>query len=458
MPALDPSQSAFAHVRELIVESPMASDTNWRTHAVDRITGMSKAAVVAIGLTVAMGGALAHGPQQSAPSTAAAEAVAQQEFQAAANRAADAKYARMEQLADLYVETLREGQVQKVWSQLRPDVKIFTQYGENDLGGQKTVAERVGLADQDLKGPKSREQLNEIDSIIAAIGRSEQNPAAAISLASAYFKPAAKPEGSVCTLSFNPHVDQIHDEIKRMTKWPDDVIRDHVIRHEATHCIEQSDRNAYLVQKLNNSAAVAGTLIAEKTKILFDDTLGKMSRAPNTDHPDDQSRANLMSAMLKTMNPSSSNNAEEIADALPLLSLIKEGRLEVKALGEMAFMRTKSKFAGDVHDTSSLLYNLEKELSNKPEIVAKWRGDHAKDVASGAGLQVKELLDWVSPRWKAHADARDSAKYRTKELSSIPGFSADADQPQVKSTDKTVNHFLSMFKRDEPAATSKPKP
>lgn len=461
MPAIDPTKSAFSQVRELIVESEIATDTNWRSHAVDKITSMSKAAVVAIGMTVFMGGALAHDHHHQTMPNAATEAVTQMEVQGAKQSSADAQFARTKELADLYIRDLIEGKSQASWAKLRPNVKIFTQYGEYDIGGKETIAERVGIAerigmvDKDFRGAKSLDLVNEVDSMISAIGRSDQSPAASISLASAYLKPAQRPEGSFCTVSFNPHVDKIHDEIKKITGWPDDVVRDHVIRHEATHCIEQADRNGYILKELDKTESVTGPLISDKSKLLFESTIAKMKRAPSTDHPDDQARENIMSAMLKTVNRSSSKNGEEISDALPVLSLIKEGRLEVKGLSEMALMRSKSNLSGEMHNTSSFLSSLERELKKTPEVVDKWRADHAKEMASGSGLQVGALLDWVAPRWKAHADARDNVDERRKELREISDLPADSG---AKSLGKTANHFMSMLKVESPAPSRKPKP
>lgn len=457
MAALDPSKSAFSKAQNISIVSPMGVGTDWRSHVVDRVTSLSKAAVVAVGLTMSMGTALAHEqPQFLTPITAEQSDKVTMEWESESVKKEKAKFKRMEELSELYFEELSKGTLQKTWSQARPNLKVATQFGDQDMGRQSKVSERAGMTKEDFSSPKTAAIVHDLDLILMAIGGSEEMSAAAISLSNSFFKPGKNVEGSFCTVSINPHIGAYHDEAKRITNWPDDIVRDIAIRHELTHCIEQSDRSSYLSSKLANQNASVGPLLAEKSIKFFEKALQDLPRADNSEHPDDQVRLNIINATRAIAHPSLTNNAEEISDALSVLSLIKEGRLGVDALGKMSDLRSDGKFYDADHDTSSLLKNLEKELLQDPDQVRKWQRNHAQNMASGEGLQIKDLLEWATPRWKAHADARNEAVNRSKSIHEIPGFPVDANKPTKKNFEQTMSHFSGFFKFEEKTKATKP--
>ena len=195
-------------------------------------------------------------------------------------------------------------------------------------------------------------------------------------------------------------------------------------------------------------SAERGPLVADKTAKQIDGLLAKIS--PSKDlHPDDQLREGIRSIVLSLAVESNYGlQSEEFADAVSMLSLIKEGRIEVSDLGRFAQYRLSTWRSDPVHDTSSLLINIEKRLQQDPELVRRWQREHREAVAT-KGLQIGDVVDWVSPLWKAHAALRND-----KEQLAVKSTVVDVPETQVqafaKST-RTASYFSSLLKKTESA-------
>ena len=415
MAALDISKSAFANTRELVFETPAMAEGGWRVHATNAIKTLSKVAVLAV-LLVLTAVNTAHADDISTAPVASVVSAIQ------ASQLVKKPFQRFNaDIGVLYQASINSSNDINTWKSLRPNLNILGMY--NGVAAYPgTLSQNAGVLPQDYVSDESKKHIKELNAGIEFNSKSKETPGAAIVIPNIFFKIAEKPAGAQCIISFNVHIADVHHDIKKATNWPDDVIRDMVIRHELTHCIETSDRTDRVIKILMNPEIKEGSMITPKSLKNIDLWILNNQSKILKNNTEGQARAAFLSS-LEQLNKKSALRleSEEISDAIPILSLIKESRLDVSDITSYAQLRINDN--DQDHETSSMLLNMQHQLEINPSVVLKWRQDHAKEFMQGKGLQINQLVNWVQPLWKAHSQARDDDRVSTTpSVVSIPGY------------------------------------
>ena len=116
--------------------------------------------------------------------------------------------------------------------------------------------------------------------------------------------------------------------------------------------------------------ANAQPFVSDENRKQIDHVLGSMARDTEHDHANDRMRVDMLNAMVDARNDATILMSEQMSDSLALLSLIKEGRLQVRDIEAMAKVRDKD--AGSDHHTSDFLRAMQKSLTDRPDVVAGW--------------------------------------------------------------------------------------
>ena len=159
--------------------------------------------------------------------------------------------------------------------------------------------------------------------------------------------------------------------------------------------------------------ANAQPFVSDENRKQIDHVLGSMARDTEHDHANDRMRVDMLNAMVDARNDATILMSEQMSDSLALLSLIKEGRLQVRDIEAMAKVRDKD--AGSDHHTSDFLRAMQKSLTDRPDVVAGWQKSHQKDLREGRGLQIDDQLSWLQPLWIGHANGLKKAQEQAPE-------------------------------------------
>lgn len=245
----------------------------------------------------------------------------------------------------------------------------------------------------------------------------------------AFFQPTSLPAGSVCSVHVNVFIAPVHDMLRLSTGFSDQVVRDFVVRHELAHCGEHASRNDYLVAKLRGEAAPAGVTITDKAAALYDSVAASQFRGSNA-VVEGKLRKSMLDAMEQVGSDMITLQGEEYADGFAALTLLKEGRIKVDDISQIAEFRRAFWEKDPVHDSSSLLVNLLDQLRLHPELLQGRQESHIRDQATGRSLQISDLQSWYVPFWKAHAAARDD-EHQLKRGPSVTRVPEYPSLPQV---------------------------
>lgn len=434
MPALDPAKSAFSRAHDLVIETPAGQSTSWRQHAVEKICSMSRITAVSIGLAVSLGPALAHEADNAHGPMGADRAGA---------------------LSAIYQAGMLSGD-SKAWSSQRPKLKIFLNFSGTDAIESGELTDLAGVDLGKASPSFAAPFLEGVNAAARSFKEDPNNPIGALVTSNALFTPA-NPVGALCAVHINVHALSFHETLKKATGWDDAVVRDFSLRHEQTHCLEKGDRDNLLLQLLKTPGIEPGPLVTDKVKEIYATVTSDMNQGRLSDRLEDRLRMNYVGGMMAARSDMVTLQGEEVSDAVAMLSLLKESRVQVGDFSKLAQLRYSQWDTDNVHDSSSLLNTIRDQIELHPEVLAKWKDNHAQSKAAGKGLQIDDLLAWVEPLWKAHAAARDDEH----QLNVGPSTTQVPAYPSVALTlmrqMKTAAHFTNLMKPDSDSSP-KPKP
>lgn len=421
MPALDLSQSAFAQTRLIAIETPAAAESSWRGHVVARLAGIAKVAVVATTLALSVSASFGAEAQPHVHHGSSASVVTAQD-QAIVN-----SY-RAEMLSPKMAET---------WKASRPDLQIFRTFGGVDHKDDRPLSAKAGVSLASMDSTDA-ERLKTVDADFLDAGKSIM--AISMSMPNAYFHADAKAKGDVCMVQVNAEILGFHKDIAKATGMANDVIRDYLIRHEMSHCVEHSDVDARLVSAVFKSPGDAVQLTASREA-------GINAITPPRSHEADYLRQKIELDSGKLDTHKTRHESEEYADGLSLLSLVVEGRADLKDVRSFAKLRESMNESGAVHQTAQFLESMANKLQDDPKILAGLKTQHAQDIASGKGLQIQGMESWMNKLWQENANA--------------PFAKADATMVSAPSRAESIvkgSLFASLSQAGKPAPSTMLRP
>ena len=398
MPAIRPQDSVFSKPDHVAIHKQATLDDNWSSHVMDKVTSLSKRSVVAVGMVLATTSAMGQTPGTE-PNPANA-------------------------VQQMYEAGMRDKGQLKAWQDARPGLMIDNRVNGQSLSGAKSIAELMGVNPQTVSSDKTMPLFQQLEEALRDSGEYRgMASASTLVVPKAFFHPKDPINESVCTVTVTSGISEVHNEIAEKTGWANDVVRDFVLRHEMSHCIEQGDHNALVMSKLTGKKAEwpsqgmfsgAQPFVSQESREIVDDVIQHMSRNASDHHPEDRVRDELINVRLRSRDDTVTVMSEQVSDSVALLSLIKEGRLKVDDIEKVAALRDEK--SGDDHHTFDFLRGLQKTLTDRPDVVKAWQASHQKDVKEGRGLQIDDQLNWLQPIWNEHANGLKKVKDEERAL------------------------------------------
>ena len=319
---------------------------------------------------------------------------------------------------DGYEAGLRNDNEVRAWQNARPGLVIDGRINGASVDAVRTMAERAGVTQEDHSSERTKAIFEEVENVLKYLGRQRDlsGSASTLVVAKAFFRPKDPLNESICTVTITSGIHKIHNHLKDRTGWPGDVIRDFVLRHERSHCIEQSDHNALLMHQVtgrvelaeNRLFANAQPFVSDESRERIATVVKTMKRNKDYDHPEDRMRMDAMTAAMASRVKETVVMSEQMCDAIAVLTLINEGRLKIADIETVA--RVRDEDSGNDHHTADFLRDVQRRLVEQPDVVKGWRSGHQKDLKEGRGLQISDQLAWLQPVWIGHVNGLKKAK------------------------------------------------
>ena len=166
MRQIDPAGSVFAKPDRVAIRKEATKDDGWATHAMHRLSSLSKKATLVVGIALVGVSAMAAQP---------------------------ATTDRAEQVRESYASAMQNAQETQAWQSVRPGMVLDSRIDGVSLSGVRSVHQIAGTSVADLSTHKTAMLFDTVDGILKHLGKQTglDGSASSLSIPKAYFKPAS---------------------------------------------------------------------------------------------------------------------------------------------------------------------------------------------------------------------------------------------------------------------------
>lgn len=446
MPKINPEDSSFPIAKTLDIQSSMGEKLGWRNYISEKFVDYAKNLAQA-SVSVAIITAVTVAGGQSNPKIDAEILESQ----------------KMHILNDVYLDQMERPGGSDRWKSIDKNMDIV-----HINSGQKIEDTRFAFIDlSQFVNSKDSESGNKkgllttqfIEIKALANSSAKDNSASSTSYSKQHLGAENDNKGSVCIINTNLYISKHHQELQEKIKVSDSVVAEFILARESANCVT-SARRIEAAERIVNGKDVGRdipfTPQAHEAASKARPTLAELD--PDDKFGKENLKRNSIDFTQKNIyTQKSGHEANEYADVMAALSLIKQDKFDVSNIKDLADYRREqrgnSKNNNHDADTSSFLLAVYNNLKNNPDVVTNWQNNNHKELQSP---QMKDVDKWVMSALSAHSQAKDYEAHKKNPAQNVhvEGFSNIEFKPG-----KLENKFglWSQLKEDPPVILAEKK-